>query len=148
MAAIVEMFGVPPNLVHFSKVLQSNFEIKFTVDDVTQTMMNFTTGVKQGDILGPNLCTFFTAVVMITWRLTTNLPMCVSKQRKTQKQPVEPREPTVKNSVSMIQNTPTALLSYYLTHGSLFTFRNGISLRSNTPDHRKSVVLFFASVHV
>ena len=60
------------------------FEVKFTIDDVTHKM-SCTIGVKQGDILGPILFTFFLATVMITWRATINLSMCVFKSKNDTK---------------------------------------------------------------
>ena len=39
-------------------------------------------GVKQGDILGPILFTFFIAAVMITWKLTTDIPACIFKTKR------------------------------------------------------------------
>ena len=51
---ILERFGVPLKLVNLLKALHDAFKVKFTVDEVTQTM-NCIIGVKQGDILGPTL---------------------------------------------------------------------------------------------
>ena len=44
--------------------------------------MNCSIGVKQGDILGPLLFTFFIAAVMITWRNTTKVPACIFKTKE------------------------------------------------------------------
>ena len=62
---ILERFGVPFKLVNLLKALHKAFKVKFTVDDVIETM-NCSIGVKQGDILGPHLFMFFIAAVMIT----------------------------------------------------------------------------------
>ena len=77
---VLEQFGVPAKLISILKALHNNFEVKFTVDDNTQIVL-CTIGVKQGDILGPILFTFFLAAVMITWRATTNTPLCVFRTK-------------------------------------------------------------------
>ena len=78
---ILQRFGVPEKLVNLLKSLHDAFKVKFTIDDVTQTM-NCTIGVKQGDILGPVLFTFFIAAVMITWRNTSDIPVCLFKTKE------------------------------------------------------------------
>ena len=40
-------------------------------------MLRIPIGVKQGDILGPILSTFFVAAIMITWRATYDGSMCI-----------------------------------------------------------------------
>ena len=62
------------------KSLHDEFEVKFTIDDVTHTI-SCTIGVKQGDIFGPILFTFFLAAVMTTWRATFDLPMCIFRSK-------------------------------------------------------------------
>ena len=44
--------------------------------------MNCIIGVKQGDILGPTLFTFFIAAVMITQRNTSKLSVCIFKTKE------------------------------------------------------------------
>ena len=78
---ILERFGVPVKLVNLLKALHDAFKVKFTVDNVTQTII-CTIGVKQGDILGPILFTFFIAAVMITWRNTSKIAPCIFKTKK------------------------------------------------------------------
>ena len=73
---ILKRFGVPNKLISLLKTLHNNFEVKFTADENTHTIP-CTIGVKQGDILAPILFTFFLAAVIITWRVTTNIPLCI-----------------------------------------------------------------------
>ena len=56
---ILPKFGVPNKLRSLLKVLHANFV------------------VKQGDILGVILFTFFIAAMMITWRASCNIPVCM-----------------------------------------------------------------------
>lgn len=81
---ILKRFGVPNKLISLLKTLHNNFEVKFTVDDNTHTIP-CTIGVKQGDILAPILFTFFLAAVMITWRATTNIPLCIFRAKNDAK---------------------------------------------------------------
>ena len=76
----LQKFGVPPKLISLLKSLLDEFEVKFTIDDVTHTI-SCTIGVKQGDIFGPILFTFFLAAVMTTWRATFDLPMCIFRSK-------------------------------------------------------------------
>ena len=78
---ILERFGVPIKLINLLKALHVAFKVKFTVDEVTQTM-TCSIGVKQGDILGPILFTFFIAAVIITWRNTSEIPPCIFKTKE------------------------------------------------------------------
>lgn len=73
-------FGVPMKLVYILRALHANVEVKFCVNDVTNTIKS-TIGVKQGDILGPILFTFYIAAVMITWRATHDRPLCLFKTK-------------------------------------------------------------------
>ena len=69
---ILAKFGAPNELTSLLKVLHASFVVKFTVDDVT-LLLDCIIGVKQGDILGPILFTFFIAAVMITWKASCNI---------------------------------------------------------------------------
>ena len=63
-------------LADLLRTLHNDFKVKFTVDDVISTIA-CVIGVKQGDILGSILFTFFIAAVMITWKATNNVTACV-----------------------------------------------------------------------
>ena len=73
---ILPKFGVPNKLMSLLKVLHANFVVRFTIDDVTQSL-DCIISVKQGDILGVILFTFFIAAMMITWRASCNIPVCM-----------------------------------------------------------------------
>lgn len=73
---IIPKFGVENKIISLLKVLNSNFVTKFTVSDVTQSL-HCIIGVKQGDILGPILFTFFIAAVMIIWKAYCKIPVCM-----------------------------------------------------------------------
>ena len=64
--------GVPPKLVSLLKAMHNTVKFKFFVDGVGQTMESII-GVKQGDILGPDLCIFFMAAFLKTWRSSFSL---------------------------------------------------------------------------
>ena len=69
---VLTKFGVSKKLVDLLRASHNDFKVKFTVDDVISTIA-CAIGVKQGDILGPILFTFFIAAVMITWKATNNV---------------------------------------------------------------------------
>ena len=77
---ILHKFGVPPKLVSLLKSLHDHVYVKFNVDGV-EHVLTCTIGVKQGDILGPVLFTFFAAAVMITWRKTNQCAVCVFRTK-------------------------------------------------------------------
>ena len=81
---ILKRFGVPNKLISLLKTLHNNFEVKFTADENTHTIP-CTIGVKQGDMLAPILFTFFLAAVMITWRVTANIPLCIFRTKNDAK---------------------------------------------------------------
>ena len=74
--SVLLKFGVPPKLVQLLKSLHAHVNITFTVNDITSTI-ECIIGVKQGDILGPILFTFYLAAIMITWRATHQRPLCI-----------------------------------------------------------------------
>ena len=76
LRTILEKFGVPAKLVRLLKSLHANVKVKFTVNEVTNTIQ-CVIGVKQGDILGPLLFLFFLAAVMITWKKVHERPLCL-----------------------------------------------------------------------
>ena len=59
-------FGVPPKLVSLLKAMHAKVSVVFDVDGVVKTLLAII-GVKQGDLLGPILFTFFIAAIMETW---------------------------------------------------------------------------------
>ena len=73
---VLAKFGVPSKLIRLLKALHANVQVKFTVNEVTNTI-ECIIGVKQGDILGPLLFLFFLAAVMISWRKIHNRPLCM-----------------------------------------------------------------------
>ena len=68
--------GVPQKLVRLLQSLHANVEVNFSINEVSQTI-TCTIGVKQGDVLGPILFTFYMAAVMITWRIAHQRPLCI-----------------------------------------------------------------------
>ena len=78
--AILGKFGVPAKLISLLKSLHEHVYVKFSVDGV-EHVITCIIGVKQGDILGPILFTFFVAAVMITWRETFDGPVCVFRSK-------------------------------------------------------------------
>ena len=64
-------FGVPPKLVSLLREMHRTVRVQFDVDGVVKTLMAII-GVKQGDLLGPQLFTFFMAAVMETWRSSSS----------------------------------------------------------------------------
>ena len=60
-------FGVPTKLVDVLKAMHARVDVKFEIDGVTRLLSSII-GVKQGDLLGPELFTFFMAAVMESWR--------------------------------------------------------------------------------
>ena len=67
--------GVPPKLVSLLRSLHTTVKVKFEHEGVTQTLDSII-GVKQGDLLGPDLFTFFMAAVMKTWRSSYSYSLC------------------------------------------------------------------------
>ena len=59
--------GVPPKLIQLLRMLHENVKVQFEVDGATKVIDSII-GVKQGDLLGPELFTFFMEAVMKTWR--------------------------------------------------------------------------------
>lgn len=68
-------------MLRLLKALHATYEIKFTVDGVTRYIRSIV-GVKQGDILGPILFTFFLAAIMITWNRVSNIPICLFRSKE------------------------------------------------------------------
>ena len=64
---VLSKFGVPPKLIRLLQSLHAHVEVTFTVNEITH-VIECIIGVKQGDILGPILFTFYLAAIVITWR--------------------------------------------------------------------------------
>ena len=67
--------GVPPKLVSLLRSLHQTVKVKLEYKNVTQ-MLDSIIGVKQGDLLGPDLFIFFMAAIMKTWRSSHNYDLC------------------------------------------------------------------------
>jgi hypothetical protein len=74
---------VPQKLVSLLRALHNTIKIKFFVDEVEQTMESIT-GVKQGDIPGPDLFIFFVVKVLKTWRscYSYSYKLCTVRRNK------------------------------------------------------------------
>ena len=70
--------GVPRKLISLLRSLHNIVRVKFEYENVTRTLDSLI-GVKQGDLLGPNLFIFFMVVVMKTWRSSHNYNLCYVK---------------------------------------------------------------------
>ena len=64
-------FGVPAKLVSLLKALHRTVKVNFTVDEVREVMLSII-GVKQGDLLGPQLFIFRICAIMMSWRAEHN----------------------------------------------------------------------------
>mmetsp|Transcript_38924 Transcript_38924/g.82945 ORF Transcript_38924/g.82945 Transcript_38924/m.82945 type:complete len:132 (+) Transcript_38924:115-510(+) len=64
-------YGVHPKLVSVLRAMHSKVLVQFDVDGVMR-MLEAIIGVKQDDLLGPQLFTFFMAAVMETWRASSS----------------------------------------------------------------------------
>ena len=68
-------FGVPPKLVRILIAMHQTVNVKFDIDGVTRSLLSII-GVKQGDLLGPELFDFYIAAIMETWRSTHTYELC------------------------------------------------------------------------
>ena len=67
--------GAPVKLMSLLKALHRTVKVKFIIDDV-EHMIDSVIGVKQGDVLGPDLFIFFMATVLKTWRSHNSYKLC------------------------------------------------------------------------
>ena len=72
--------GVPPKLVDLLKALHASVLVHFEVDGVSRTLQSII-GVKQGDVLGSELFTFFMAAIMETWQMDSTYELCLFRTR-------------------------------------------------------------------
>jgi hypothetical protein len=74
-------FGVPPKLVRILIAMHETVNVKFDIDGVTRTLLSII-GVKQGDLLGPELFDFFIAAIMESWRSTSSYELVAFRTRE------------------------------------------------------------------
>ena len=72
--------GVPPKLVRLLQALHDQVHVGFDVNGVTRTLMSVI-GVKQGDLLGPKLFTFFKAAISESWKATSDYELATFRSR-------------------------------------------------------------------
>jgi len=77
----LERFGVPLKLISVLRAMHKSIEVLFEVDGLKRRLSS-TIGVKQGDLLGPELFTFFMAGVMETWRAGHDYKFCKVRTRE------------------------------------------------------------------
>ena len=85
--------GVPPKLISLLKALHRTVLVKFEVDGVAKSLKQII-GVKQGDVLGPDLFVFLIAAIMETWRSEHKYDLCVFRTARDFK--LEGRRPTAR----------------------------------------------------
>ena len=77
---VLSRYGVPAKLIALLKVLHNKVDVQFEVNGVVKTFLS-SIGVKQGDVLGPELFVIFMAAVMETWRLVSTHKLCVMRTK-------------------------------------------------------------------
>ena len=77
---VLRKFGVPPKIVDLLIALHKSVIVKFEIDGVIATLLSII-GVKQGDLLGPILFTFYIAAIMMTWRSEHSYDLCLFRSR-------------------------------------------------------------------
>jgi len=66
--AVLRKFGVPGKLVRLLEALHSTVNVGFEVDEV-KVVLDSIIGVKQGDLLGPQLFIFHICAIMQAWKV-------------------------------------------------------------------------------
>ena len=97
--------GVPPKLISLLKALHATVFVKFELDGVTKTLRQVI-GVKQGDVLGPDLFIFMIAAIMETWRAQHTYDLCVL--RTARDFTLEGRRPTAQGETFSIADSEYA----------------------------------------
>ena len=131
-------FGVPSKLVNLLKSLHANVNITFIVNDITQTIKCII-GVKQGDILGPILFTFYLAAIMITWRAIHTRPLCIFHSKQ---------DYVLTGRKFSDQGDEVAVADSEYADDTAVLFVSRASLVTSTPDMIKHFARFGMSVHV
>ena len=81
---IMRKFGYPPKFMRILIKLHTGIKVNFEMNGVESTVMS-TIGVKQGDLLGPDLFNVHICAVMIVWRQRYNAenpPKCRFRTRE------------------------------------------------------------------
>ena len=78
---VLTKLGVPDKLVSILKAMHKNVEVLFEVDGVKKKL-NSIIGVKQGDLLGPELFTFYMSAVLETWRSLHSYDLCIMRSKE------------------------------------------------------------------
>jgi hypothetical protein len=77
---VLARYGVPPKLIRLLKLLHCKVDVQFEVNGVVRNFWSCI-GVKQGDVLGPELFVIFMAAVMETWRMVSTHKLCVVRSK-------------------------------------------------------------------
>ena len=77
---VLARYGAPPKLITLLKVLHNKVDVQFEVNRVMRTFLSCI-GVKQGDVLGPELFAMFMAAVMETWGMASKHKLCMVKTK-------------------------------------------------------------------
>ena len=77
---VLKKFGVPMRISNLIKALHERVNVKFNVGGIIHTIQS-AIGVKQGNILGPILFTFYAAAIMISWRKVFGGPVSIFRTK-------------------------------------------------------------------
>ena len=71
---VMRKFGVPEKLVRLLEALHEHVNVHLEVEEATVILKSII-GVKQGDLLGPQLFIFHICAIMQTWEEGTQCPV-------------------------------------------------------------------------